>query len=194
MKKVMFAILAVTLLAGFAMATEKIEDIDYVMDNPSRMQIAGVLDADSPTWNRAFGSGDSSLDCIFGLTDSSADGQFFAQYCIRGTDDNPIEIVVDGDATEIGDTTLHIYCDSFDPGAPLEECVYYDDDGGDGLYSAINLEDNVVLPPGTEFWLILSTFSGGDEGAFVINTSDNVALCSVGTESTDWGTIKGLYR
>ena len=196
MKKAMATMLAVALLAGFAMAAdEKIQDKDYVFEGTSRIQITGTLDSSSPTWNRAFGSGAPSLDCIFGLSDSGADGQYFDQFCITSTDDNPIEIVVDGNATTISDTTLHIYCDTFDPNAPLDNCVYYDDDGGDGLYSAITAADNVVLPAGTEYWLILSTFSGGDMGDFVMDTSDNVALCgSVANEPTDWSSIKSLFR
>ena len=196
MKKVMATMLAVAILAGFAMAAdEKIQDKDYVFEGTSRIQITGTLDSSSPTWNRAFGSGAPSLDCIFGLTDSGNDGQSFDQICITTTDDNPIEIVVDGNATVIGDTTLHIYCDIFDPNSPLDNCVYYDDDGGEGLYSAITLADNVFLPPGFEFWLVLSTFGAGDFGDFVIDTSDNVTLCgTVATEPTDWSSIKSLFR
>ena len=196
MKKVMVTILGVALLAGLAMATdEKIQDRDYVFNGQSRIQITGTLDASSPTWNRAFGGGAPMVDCMFGLTDSSIDGQTFDQICITSTDDNPIEIVVDADATTIGDTTLHIYCENFDSTMPLDNCVYYDDDGGDGLYSAITLADNVVLPAGTSFWLILSTFGSGDLGNYVIDTSDNVTLCgTVATENTDWSSIKSLFQ
>lgn len=196
MKKAIVLILALSLVAGLATAKdEKIPDGDYVMDAPSRIQITGMLDGSSPTWNRAFGSGAASPDCMFQLTDSGNDGQYYDQICITTTDDTPIEIVVDAGGTTIGDTTLHLYCANFDAGDPLANCVYYDDDGGDGLLSAIVLADNVVLPPGTEYWLVLSTFSGGDMGSFTINTSDNVALCGgVGTEATDWSNLKSLFR
>ena len=197
MKKAIALILVVVLMAGLAMAKdEKIADIDYVMDAPSRIQITGMLDSSSPTWNRAFGSGTPSpTDCAFVLTDSGNDGQYYDQMCITSTDDMPIEIVVDGDATEIADTTMYIFCANFDANDPLANVVYYDDDGGDGLYSAINLDDGVILPAGTEYWLVLSTFSAGDMGSFTINTSDNVAMCgSVGTENTDWSSVKGLFK
>jgi len=196
MKKAIATMIAVALLAGLAMAAdEKIQDKDYVFDGQSRIQITGTLDSSSPTWNRAFGSGSAMPDCMFGLTDSGADGQYFDQFCITSTDDNPIEIVVNAGGTTIGDTTLHIYCSNFDPNAPLDNCVYYDDDGGDGLLSAITLADNVVLPAGTEYWLILSTFGTGAMGDFVMDTSDNVALCGVvANEATDWSSIKSLFR
>ena len=69
------------------------------------------------------------------------------------------------------------------------------DSDGDSLLSAFTLEDNLVLSPGSDYWLVLSTFSPGATGDFTINTSDNVELCgSVANESRSWTELKGLYR
>jgi len=195
MKHVM--VLMMVLAAATAVATEKQPDTsDYVIQNGSRAQITGTLSDASPVWNRAFGSGaPSTTDCLFPFTDSSIDGQYYDVFCIESTDENPVEIVVSPDGTTIGDTVLSLYCDPFDPTDPLVNGAYYDDDGGDGLLSAFLPGDNVVLTPGVSYWLVLSTFSAGDSGDFVIDTSDNVMICGgVSVESTDWSSLKGLFE
>ncbi len=189
--------LALILAASLALATEKVPDAsDHALPGGSRIELTGTLDASSPTWNRSFGSATPTPEtCDYPLLDSGNDGQYYDFFCIRATDGEPIEIVVDPDNTGVGDTTLHIFCDPLDPMAPLENAVYYDDDGGEGFLSAIVAEDGVVLLPETDYWLVISTFSPGDTGPFAIGTSDNVALCGgVAVEAADWSSLKGLFR
>jgi len=189
--------LLLILVAGLAMAADDkiIDTQDHVMDSPGRIQITGTLDENSPTWDRGYGFDDPSLDCMFELTPAYFTGQFYDMICITTTDNEPIEIVVDPDATTLHDTTLHIFCEAFDPAQPLVNCLYFDDDGGDGLYSAIILD---FLPPGHDFWLILSNYGSGDPddiGDYVINTSDNVELCGgVAVEGKTWSAVKGLFE
>ena len=195
MKKILLTTLVLALLVGTAFAELKRPDVrDATMQEGSRIVITGTLDSNSPTWNRGFNNVDGpDPNCGFLLTDSS-DGQYYDLICITSTDDNPIEVIVDAAGTTIGDTHMELYCDPFDPNSPLANAVFSDDDDGDGLFSAFLAADNLVLNPGTNYWLVLTTFSPGDAGDFAINTSDNVVLCGgVANESRSWSEIKGLY-
>ncbi len=193
--KHVIVIALIVLIAGTAIAEVKQPDTqEATMVNASKIVIAGELDASSPTWNRGWGNFDVSLECAYPLNDSSQDGQAYAVFSIMSTDDQPIEIIVDENATGLGDTWMGLYCADFDAEAPLANAVFADDDGGVGLYSAIALADNVVLPAGDQFWLVLSTYGPGDFGDFTINTSANVELFTVGTTNANWGTVKGMYR
>jgi hypothetical protein len=183
-------------MATVALAEVKLPDTkDAVMNDPSLIVITGTLDSNSPVFNRGFNNVDPpDPNCAFPLTDSS-DGQYYDAICITSTDDQPIEVIVDAGATTISDTHMELYCDPFDPNNPLDNAVFSDDDDGDGLMSAFTFSDNLVLTPGTDYWLVLTTFSPGAMGDFTINTSDNVALCGgVGTENHSWSELKGLYR
>jgi len=204
MKVLIVTCLALTLMTGLAMADKEIEsngqpDIaGQAMDSPSRIQLSGVFDAGSPVWDRVFAYNGNlpSMECLHPMNDSSSDGQYYNLFCISSTDDNPIEISVNADATELEDTTLYLYCDPFLITQPLDNCVFYDDDGHPvELYSQIGLYDNIVLPVGVEYWVVLSTYEGGDAGAFVLDLSDNLTVCGgVAVEAMDWSTIKSLFQ
>jgi hypothetical protein len=186
---------ALVLVAGFAFANEKIAEGDYSIQNPSRAEITGELDGNSPTWNRSFGSGVPSPACAFPLSLSANTGQYYDVICVQATDQNPIEVEVTVEGTSINDTTLHLFCEGFDAGNSTANAVYYNDDGGEGLLSAFTAANNVVLAPGTNYWLVLSTFSANDMGTYRIVTSDNVTVCgTVNADAVDWSAIKGLFR
>ncbi|MEZ4387732.1 MAG: hypothetical protein R3D98_09180 [Candidatus Krumholzibacteriia bacterium] len=196
MNKILLTAFILALIVTSAFAEAKRPDVrDAVMQNGSRIVITGMLDSTSPVWNRGFNNtSPPSPSCDFLLSDSS-DGQYYDVFCITSTDQSPIEIIVDPAGTTIGDTHMELYCDPFDPNTPLVNAVFSDDDDGDGLLSAFLLSDGLVLTPGTQYWLVLTTFSAGDQGTFALNTSDNVVLCGgVATESQSWSQIKGLYR
>ncbi|PID79373.1 hypothetical protein CSB20_10550 [bacterium DOLZORAL124_64_63] len=193
--KHVIAIALIVLIAGTAIAEVKQPDTqEATMVNASKIVITGELDASSPTWNRGWGNHDVSLECAYPLTDSSQDGQSYAVFAIMSNDDQPIEIIVDENATVLGDTWMGLYCADFDAADPLTNAVFVDDDGGVGLYSAIALADNVVLPAGEQFWLVLSTYGPGDFGDFTINTSNNVELFAVANTIANWDMVKGMYR
>jgi hypothetical protein len=195
MSKTLMA-LALVLVAGLAIAAdEKRPEGDYTIQNPSRTEITGELTQESPTWHRSFGSGTPSPACAFSLTLSGNFGQYFDAICIQVTDQGPIEVEVTVEGTTINDTTLHLFCDPFDSGDSLANAVFYNDDGGVGLLSAFTLANNIVLSPGENYWLVLSTFSAGDMGTYRMVTSDNVIVCgSVSLDQADWSTIKDLFR
>ncbi|PID79372.1 hypothetical protein CSB20_10545 [bacterium DOLZORAL124_64_63] len=193
--KHVIAIALIVLIAGTALAEVKQPDTqNATMVNASKVVITGELDTSSPTWNRGWGNNDVSLECAYPLVDSSEDGQAYAAFAIMSTDDQPIEIIVDGDASTVNDTWMGLYCADFDAEDPLTNAVIVDDDGGVWVYSAITVDDNVVLPAGEQFWLVLSTYSPGDYGTFTIDTSANVELFSVANTSASWGMVKGMYR
>ena len=87
-----------------------------------------------------------------------------------------------------------LFASSGFPPNSLEQAVFSDDDDGDGLMSAFTLSDSLVLSGG-EYWLVLTTFSAGAMGDFVINTSDNVIICGgVAVENQTWSHLKSIYR
>jgi hypothetical protein len=195
--KHVLTILAITLIATSALAASE-KAVDLVDARPgaaSRIVISGTLDANSAIYNRAYyNATPADPDCAYPVLDSSLDGQSYTTFCISSTDANPIEVIVDASGTTIGDTFMALYC-AFDPADPLSNAVFTDDDDGDGLFSAFTVNDNLVLPAGTEYTLVVTTFSAGDLGDFLINTSDNVAFCgSVPAENHSWSDLKGLYR
>lgn len=195
--KHVLTILAIALIASTALAAgEKgVDLVDARPGAPSRIVISGTLDANSATYNRAYyNATPPDPDCAYPVQDSSLDGQSYTTFCISSTDANPIEMIVDAGATTISDTFIALYC-SFDPADPLSNAVFTDDDDGDGLMSAFTVNDNLILPAGTEYTFVVTTFSSGGYGDFVINTSDNVAFCgSVPAENHSWSELKGLYR
>ena len=200
MKHVIALSMVMLLVAAVALAaSDKLPDTeDNTIQSPSRIQIAGVITEASPVWDRGYGFGDPSYDCMFELTPAYYQGQYYDMFCFNVSDQMPVEFEVVLDGTLLHDTTMHIFCDPFDAMMPLVNCLYYDDDGGEGLLSAITAEDGVVLAPGVDYWLVISNYGVGDPddmGAFVINTSDNVALCgTVPLQDTDWSSVKGLFR
>lgn len=196
------AALLIILVAGTALANgtvlaEKTPDtVNGVLQNGSRAVATITLTESSPTWDRGYVNNEPvSLECDFPLIDSGNDGQFFDLIKITSTDDQPIEIIVDGELTTINDTYMTLFCEGFDPALPLENAVFSDDDDGDGLKSAFVLEDNIILPAGTDYWLVLTTYSPDHTGDIVLNLSDNLLYeHTVASEEVSWDHIKGLYR
>jgi len=197
MKKflLMTLVLALVLAVSATAEMKRPDTKDATFNNPTLMVINGTLDQNSPIWGRGFNNVDPpDITCNFPLSPSST-GQFYDVFCITSTDDLPITVIVDANATTISDTHMELYCDPFDPNNPFDNAVFSDDDDGDGLMSAFTAADNLMLSPGVDYWLVLTTFSPGDAGDFTINTSDNVVYCGgVGTETKSWSEMKGLYR
>ncbi len=196
-----FIIALLTLMAfmsTLAMAGEKLPDtMNSALQNNSRDALGGVFDENSPTYERPFGSG-VDLNCALPLSDSSTVDNFFEMFCITATDANPIEITVDAAGTELDDTTITLYCDPFDFMNPLSNVVAYDDDDGEGLYSAFVVGDNITLTPGVAYYLVLSNFGSGDPGdlgAFSIILGDNLMSCgTVAADEMSWDSLKANFR
>ena len=162
--------------------------VDHALFGPS---VSGVLDNSSPIWDRIFG-GAIDVGCNATMTDSSNDGQYYADIAFQVTDSNPITVEVNGAGTSIGDTVIAIYCDPFDATMPMVNVVAYDDDGGAGTLSAFTAVDNISLTVGNTYHLILSTYSGGVAGTYQVDFSDNVVLGTAGAGSLSCGTTVGF--
>jgi len=203
MNKAIVVLLAIVLCTGWAVAKDvTLEGTRNQTGDPAPslsrdIQLTGTLDASSPTWNRAFNNDDDpSQNCDFQLNDSSQDGQSYDVFCITSTDENPVEIVINPDFSTLEDTVLLLYCAEWDAAQPLDFGVFYADDNHDVEgYSAFWEYNNVVMAPGQDYWLLISTYYPGDFGDFLIDCSDNVSYCgTVSIESTNWSSVKALFR
>jgi len=195
MKKIIALVVVLVMCAGVAVAIDKPADkVDFSIENPSRLVFVGVLDDSSPEFERGVDySAPPDPNCAFPLADHSSGPTKYAMHCFMVTDDTAVlmEVV---DPTTISDTTIYIYCSGFDPSLPLEENVFWDDDDGVGLRSAFTVNDNIILTPGLQYWLVVSTYYHTTTlGEYTVQTSDNVVLCSTAAEQTSWGSIKSLF-
>jgi len=181
--------------ASAAWAVEKVPDLLNATPQAGFQSVMqGTLTTSSPTYDRAFGD-EISLDCDAPLMDSANDGVYLEIFCIKSTDSNPIELVVDAAGTNITDTVLTIYCRNFDPSNPLGNAIAFDDDGGEGTLSAITRDDGVILAPGLVHWAVLSTYGAAMTGDYLIQAGPNLVTCdAVPTASTSWGALKAAYR
>ena len=196
MKKVTVILLAMILATVAFADTDPIKDLDtedYVISEPSRIVIDGVLTGDAPIWHRwrPNSYGEVGLNCDLVMTSDYSSEPHFDQYCFNVSTDDPVEFVV----TEADfDTVIYIYCDPFDPADATENAVKMDDDNGVGLLSAITAADGVTLVPGDDYWFIITSYSAGSTGNYSVQTSDNVTLCGVANDGSTWSSVKGLYR
>jgi len=181
--------------ASAACAVEKAPDLLNVTAQAGfKSVLQGTLTASSPTYDRAFGD-EVSLDCDAPLVDSANDGMHLEIFCIKSTDSNPVDLVVDAAGTNITDTVLTIYCVNFDPSDPLGNAIAFDDDGGEGTMSAITSDHGVILTPGLTYWAVLSTYGADMTGTYLIQASPNLVNCdAVPTANSSWGTLKATYR
>lgn len=155
----------------------------------------GVLSFESGTYDRIYNQGNVNTECGAEALDSENDGMFYDMICLQVDDNNPIELVVDPQGTDITDTVLTLYCSPFDPTHPEQNVVAFDDDGGMGTLSAFTAADNITLTEGHEYWLVVSTYGAGMTGNYLIQRSSNVYDCGVvADEDASWGSVKGLYR
>lgn len=195
MKKAM-VLLLVLAIAGLAVASDLPKDLDrveYSMDTPSRIVIAGELTLASPTWHRWRPASyeELSLDCMLNFASDYTTEPHYDQYCFNVMDSTPVEFVVDAAGF---DTVIYIYCDPFDAGNPTVNGVYMDDDDGVGLNSAIFAANGVTLTPGNDYWFVICSYSS-TVGTYSVTTSDNVALCgTVANEDSSWSAVKGLFK
>src|SRR6056297_3334051 len=195
MKKVTVLILAL-LIATVAFADDPMKGIDnseYTIDAPGRLEITGELTESSPTFSRWRPNDYQavSVDCMLPMEYNYSTEPYYDTYCLNVTDGEAIEVVVT-DASF--DTVIYLYCDPFDPINAMDNAVIFDDDDGAGLQSAIQLTDNVMLTPGNDYWLVVCAYSS-QTGTFTIQTSDNVELCGgVPVQNSDWSSIKQLFE
>lgn len=127
--------------------------------------VNGTIGA-TPTFNRRFGTTFDGT-CGASSSDSANDGTAYQTYFVFSpTGQNLQAEVVLG---TLGDSFLSVYCTPFDPANPAANIYADDDDGGQGLGSAITLADGVTMVPNQVYTLVVTTFAPGDTGTFTLN-------------------------
>lgn len=196
-----FFLVALLLFAtGTAVAGEKTPDVmntaaSTITATSSNPPFFGVISDQLGTYDRIYNQGAVDAQCGAEVLDSANDGMYYDILCLQVDDTNPIELVVAADGTDIIDTVLTLYCSPFDPLFPDRNVIAFDDDSGLNTLSAFTLSDDIRLAPGSEYWLVISTFGANMTGNYVIQPSGNVYDCgAVANEAASWGAVKGLYR
>ncbi|MDT8410426.1 MAG: hypothetical protein RQ741_12555, partial [Wenzhouxiangellaceae bacterium] len=139
------------------------------------------------TYNRIF-STDVQNDCTATSSFSSAGTNVeFASIAINSPTGATLVASLDNPGTDIDDTVLSLYCDSFDPANADQNLVAYNDDAG-GLLSAFDGSEGIVLAPDTTYFLVVSLFSpaaigGGNYELTVggLNAGETVEFGPAGT-------------
>ncbi|MFH1572619.1 MAG: hypothetical protein ABIG68_01470 [Acidobacteriota bacterium] len=195
--KTLLTLIVMLLLAAGVQAGDplKIDEHDGIPPSTIRFDIPGTIDTSDPTWHRWRGVDyyQVSLDCNLTMTYEYASDPYYDAYCVQVSNTDPIQIWTAPIAGQF-DTVLYLYCDAFDPANSTQNCITVDDDNGDGLLSFIGLVTTVTLQPGENYWLVICGYSPNSLGNYLIQTSDNVALCSVPVEELGWGALKNLFR
>ncbi len=182
--------------AGTAQAREKKVDLTEISAKAGfNSPTAGSLTAMSPTYDRIYATGLANAPCSTPTLDSANNGMYYDIYCLQTDDTNPVELILDINGTNIIDAVMTLYCTPFDPMQPDQNVVAYDDDSGVATLSAITVSHSVVLEPGQEYFLVISTYGAGMTGDYVIQKSSNVFDCgAVANGHANWGSLKGQYR
>ncbi len=152
---------------------------DFVLgeENVLADTYSGELSAASPLWDRVYAC-NVSPSCSATCSDSSQNGEYYEVIPIEVTSPENLECAVT--ASAISDTTMYVYCDPFNPAAPLANVIAWDDDDGSGNWSAFTAADGVLLQPGQTYYVVLSTFSPAVTGTFTIGfTSATVHVVPV---------------
>ena len=122
----------------------------------------GTLSGSSPTFNRPVGAFYDAGDiCRTQATLSTVGTNVYYQvipFTVQVAGDVDIEVM-----TGTFDTYLILYC-AFDPDNPLDNLVASNDDGGEGLYSRINVPN---LPAGA-YYAVVSSFGNDETGSFTV--------------------------
>jgi len=195
-----FLVTLMLLTANTVLAREKTPDVmnasaTALVTASFNPPVLGALTAQSGTYDRIYNQGAVDVQCGAEAIDSANDGTYYDLFCLQVDDEDPIELILDAAGTNITDTVLTLYCAPFDPLHPEQNVLAFDDDSGESTLSAFTLAQNIVLTPGEEYWLVVSTYGAGMTGNYVIQRSGNVYDCGiVGDEETNWGSVKGLFR
>jgi hypothetical protein len=142
---------------GITAEQEESRDCNYT--------IIDSLTSSSPIWDRIYGAYTPDVNCNATVYDSGSNGQYYAVYPITVATTENLEIEV---LSADFDTIMALYCDPFDPANPMDNVVAYDDDGAGYPLSAFWTTDNITLPAGVTYYLVLSSFSGGYTGDYEV--------------------------
>ncbi len=190
----LLTVLLITVCASMAMA-EKPDNGTFVPQLENRGVLNGVLTEDT-VFNRFHGGSPYSEtryapNCDLEMGQRDNDYGYYT-WCIRVTDDQPVGLEVT--TFPASDSVLAVYCE-FDAANPTVGMIGYNDDSAaGGLLSFIDPAGGVILTPGVDYTVVVTSYSTGVYGEAVIVTSDNIMECTVATDPSTWGTLKSLYR
>lgn len=134
---------------------------DFTRVQDCSTELTGTLNARSPHYDRII-SNTPSLSCSAITADSAQNNMPYTAFTFEANIEEYFEASVQASGTSIIDPVMTLYCDPFDPEAPGDNVVAYDDNDGDGMLPAFTRADAILLTPGTRYWLILSTWQGAD--------------------------------
>jgi len=170
----LFVIISASALS-WATITEKSNDtMDYTIAAESRSDsTTGNLDG-SNTFDRVW---DVNLDltCNASSSDSYNDGVSYQVFEFHTPTEENLDAAIQPGGS-LNDSVMFIYCDPFDAANPAANLVFYDDDGGDGLLSAITPADGVTLSADTTYHMVISGYSDSHQGTFTINLGGNAVF------------------
>lgn len=152
--------------------------VEVTADRAATVTYSGTL-ATPPVFNRP-------LSCA-GLSGVGSAVAYTAQSFSVDTAGSYTTTVLSVDPTSL-DTVLVLYVGSFDPAAPLTNCIAFNDDDADlGALSRITQNLNAA----TNYVLVTTTFANGEVGSFQneITGPGNISLVGAGP-SADLGIIK----
>jgi len=140
------------------------------------------LTTQSPTWDRPSDNGVMNAgQCGLASSDDSVNDQVpYARFYVRATDENvPMEVkVVSLENEPIDfDPFVAVYCEEFDPTAPLDSLLDLDDDGAG--YPNAYVFTSVPLEVGLDYIVIVSSYSNWAPsrfGRFEVVLGDNLAF------------------
>jgi hypothetical protein len=187
MKKLMLmaALLSSMVFAQFNDSEKGRDVLEYQVPNRAG-SVSGDIDG-SQTFNRRY-LVSLDLTCFATSSDSINDGVGYQVFDLTAPGGEALEASTT--AGTLSDSVMFIYCD-FDPMSPEANLVFWDDDDGAGLMSAISAIDGVVLPAGT-YKLVVSGYSSSDLGTYTLDVGGNYTIAAAGTASSvptmsEWG-------
>jgi hypothetical protein len=179
-----FSLIAMLLMMApciFAQGSEKLPDTSEFSIPSSRRAavVSGSLNG-APTYDRIFGS-DVDPNCN-AISSFSASGVGVPYAVFEVHTNNPagenMSCSVNVGGTDVEDTVMSLYCSPFDPDNADQNLVAYDDDGGDGLLSAITPADGAYMEPNRSYYVVLAPFDnltiGG--GNYQLDMGGDIAL------------------
>ena len=125
--------------------------------------VDGHLGVFSPHYDRAFSSFRDFGCSGVPTNDSAQDNMPYRSIPFKAGNYGFLDVNVQREATTIADTTLALYCGSFDPENPGMSMIAYNDNGPEGLLSAFEPSTGVTVSPNNTYYLVLSTLQGDDQ-------------------------------
>lgn len=195
MKVLLTITLMITVCASLAMAADKPDNGPSDFQLEGRAVLDGVLTEDVIFDRFAGGSPYSETrydpDCALEMSQNTGIYGYYT-WCIEVTDSEPVGLEVTLFPTS--DSVLAIFCD-FDPADPTVGMIAYNDDSiNGGFLSYIHPDGGVILNPGEQYTVVITSYGQGYFGDVQVVTTDNIVPCGVANEGTNWSTLKALYR